>query len=161
MNAPGLPDGFTLDDWLELIDFYHAVESEGLLYAAENYPPRFTAPGLPSSSARFEHVELYEKHEPTIEQWLDQTDPHEVERLTQDRDRRRREAADFSLLWAVHPGGDWERDYSKAFVTRAAAEAYFTECDALAARYPSNFVVHPDRRILKRDTPGGPWATAD
>ncbi|ATM24509.1 hypothetical protein SMD44_p10010 (plasmid) [Streptomyces alboflavus] len=88
MTDPQPPDGFTLDDWLELISFYNSVERNGRLEAAENYPPRFKSPGFPAPSDRFGLVVLYEEHESTVEQWCDETGPDEVTRLLKDYEYR-------------------------------------------------------------------------
>lgn len=149
--------GMTEYDWLEFVGFTWKVESEGYDYASEHYAPEFESDGLKAVVNNEASLKgLYRKHQPLVEAWQEAVGYKEVDRLWSAHLREEKERGEADLLWALHPGGDWNyAAYSAAFATREEAEMYIAESNRLAEQY-ANF-NRCDWRILHRDAPGGEW----
>ncbi|MEU1908431.1 hypothetical protein [Streptomyces hygroscopicus] len=147
--------GLSRYDFLELLGFSWKVNSEGYDYAAEHYAPRFENPELRQQSETALR-DLYRKHLPTLQQWQDQTHYEDINRIWAAHQREEKERREANLLWAVHPGGDWDAGaYSDAFESREAAEEWVEGRKRLTDEHGWK----PwQGRLLHRETPGGEWA---
>ena len=148
--------GMSRYDFLELLGFVWKVDSEGYEYAAENYAPEFEDPELQQQIEDEAALRnLYRKNLPVLEQWQDQTHHEEISRIWSAHLREEKERREASLLWAVHPGGDWNyAAYSDAFETREAAEQWIEGRKGLTEAHGW---APWQGRLLHRDKPGGEW----
>jgi hypothetical protein len=136
-------------DWLEFVGFVWKVENEGYAYAVENYAPKFETPqtGLRT---------LYRKHVADVDAWADKVGYQAVDQIWDAHLREEKERREAHLLWAVHPGGDWDyAAYSDAFESREAAEKWIAGRAELAERHGRKPWAG---RLLHREMPGGEWA---
>lgn len=162
MSSTNIPSEFTEYDWLELLGFASKIENEGYEYASENYAPHFETPGLQAivndDDPRTLRA-LYEKHHQTLTEWQGQLGYKEVGRLWDAHLREEKERKEAHLLWAVHPGGDWNyAAYMNAFATREDAEQWIEGRVGLVEKHGwQPWQGH----ILHRDEPGGQWTTVD
>lgn len=154
-----IPNGFTQYDWLELLGFASKVNSEGYEYAAENYAPEFHTEELKKVAEDDDPrplKKLFNDHEHALEAWQEAIGWEEVDRLWTAHLREEKERKEAHLLWALHPGGDWDFGaYSDAFETREKALENIAQQNELAEKYP-----HFNRftgRLLHREEPGGQW----
>lgn len=153
-----LPEGFSLYDWLELLGFTWKIESEGYEYAAENYAPSFESEALKkvaNGSDPRPLKNLYRDHHQTLTDWQRAVGWEEVDRLWNAHLREEQERREAHLLWAVHPGGDWNYyAYSTAFESREDAETWIAGREAAVEKYG----WQPwEGRLLHRSEPGGEW----
>lgn len=143
-------------DWMEFVGFAWKVESEGYEYAAENYSPKFEDAALQELAHDETKLRaLYRGHVNKVETWAEAVgwkqsgalyDAHLLE------EKQRREN---HLLWAVHPGGDWDyAPYSDAFATREDVDKWLAGRERLVADHGWKPFTG---RILHRDVPGGEW----
>ncbi len=148
--------GMSEYDWMELLGFTRKVENEGYDYASENYAPKFESDGLKAVADNETSLRvLYRKHLPLVEAWQKATGWEEVGRLWDAHLREEKERSEAHLLWAVHPGGDWNyHAYTDAFETREAVDKWIEGRHELVAKHGwKPWAGH----ILHRDTPGGEW----
>lgn len=160
---PELPDGFSLYDWLELLGFIWKIENEGYEYASENYAPEFESEQLRAIAEDDDPrplKKLYRDHQQALETWQEAVGWEAASDLWDAHQREEQERKEAHLLWAIHPGGDWNYyAYSQAFATREEAQAYIDQSHELAEKNPRNF-RRCDWRILHRSEPGGAWSDA-
>lgn len=153
-----IPAGFTEYDWLELLGFAWKIDSEGYEYASENYAPTFEAPALQAVVNDDDPRPLrtmYREHSAALEAWQEAVGYQEVDRLWTAHLREEKERRDAHLLWAVHPGGDWDHAaYTDAFDSREAVDAWIEGRKGLVVQHGWKPWAG---RILHRDTPGGQW----
>ena len=159
---PTIPEGFSLYDWLEFLGFIWKIENEGYEYAAENYAPKFESQALNAIVLDDDPrplKNLYREHDQALRSWQDAVGWEEVDCLWTAHLREEKERREAHLLWAIHPGGDWNYyAYTDAFETREAAQSYIDRSHRLAETNPN--VRRCDWRILHRDQPGGDWTEA-
>lgn len=157
-NNPTIPEGFTLYDWLELLGFTWKIENEGYEYAAENYAPEFESKALNVIAADDDPrplKDLYREHHQALADWQQAVGWEEVDRLWTAHLREEKERQEAHLLWAVHPGGDWNyHAYSEAFATREEVDKWIESRKAAVEKYGWQPWVG---RILHRSEPGGEW----
>ncbi|MDX3065812.1 MULTISPECIES: hypothetical protein [Streptomyces] len=158
MTLP-LPDGFSHYDWMELLGFTWKVGSEGYEYAAENYPPSFEGEALKAIAEDDDPrplKQLVRDHEQALESWQEQIGWEQVDKLWTAHMREEKERKERHLLWALHPGGDWDGGaYSAAYEIREQALDGIKQQNELAAAY-KHFVPFTGR-MLHRSEPGGDW----
>lgn len=143
-------------DWLEFAGFTWKVESEGYDYASEHYGPDFESDNLKAVADNETSLRaLYRKHQPLVEAWQEAIGYEEVGRLWDAHLREEKERGEAHLLWAVHPGGDWNyAAYTDAFDSREAVDAWIESRKGLMEKHGwKPWAGH----ILRRDTPGGEW----
>ncbi|MEV7887523.1 hypothetical protein ACWD3I_26070 [Streptomyces sp. NPDC002817] len=153
------PNGITHYDWMELIGFTWKIESEGYEYAAEEYPPSFETEALKVIAEDDDPrplKQLVRDHEQALASWQEQTGWEQVDQLWTAHLREEKERGERHLLWALHPGGDWDSGaYSKAYESREKALEGIKQQNELAEMYP-HFVPFTGR-MLHRSEPGGAW----
>jgi hypothetical protein len=154
-----IPTGFTHYDWMELLGFAFKVENEGYEYASENYAPKFETESLRATVEDDDPrplKNLYRQHYQALNDWQEATGWEEVDRLWTAHLREEKERREAHLLWAVHPGGDWNyAAYTDAFASREDAEAWIEGRQELVEKHGWK----PWKgRLLHRDVPGGEWA---
>lgn len=158
MTLP-LPDGFSHYDWMELLGFTWKIASEGYEYAAENYPPSFEGKALKAIAEDDDPrplKQLVRDHEQALESWQEQIGWEQVDQLWTAHMREEKERRERHLLWALHPGGDWDGGaYSTAYESREQALEGIKQQNELAATY-AHFVPFTGR-MLHRSEPGGDW----
>lgn len=154
-----LPNGFTLYDWMELVGFVWKIENEGYAYAAEEYPPAFESTALRAVAQDDDPrplKKLFDDHEEAVEAWHEQTGWEEADRLWNEHQREEKARREAHLLWATHPGGDWDyAAYGSAYETREAALQGIARQNEAAEKYP-NYLAFTGR-LLHRSEPGGEW----
>lgn len=158
MSSSSIPSEFTEYDWLELLGFAWKIDSEGYEYAAENYSPSFEAPDLQVIADDPDPRPLralHEQHLTALTDWQEQVGYEEVGRLWDAHLREEKERKEAHLLWAVHPGGDWNyAAYSDAFESREAADKWIEGRAELVEKYGwKPWTGH----MLHRDQAGGEW----
>lgn len=149
--------GMSRYDFLELLGFVWQVDSEGYDYAAEHYAPQFETPELAQQAQDDGALrDLYRKHRPTLQQWEEQTRDEEIEQIWSAHLQDAKERREAHLLWAVHPGGDWDHAaYAHAFESREEADEWIEGRKRLTGTHGWG----PwQGRLLHRDAPGGEWA---
>lgn len=143
-------------DWLEFVGFTWKVENEGYEYAAENCSPKFETEELKAAAGSTSGLRaLYQEHVAKVEPWADALGYKEVDRVWTAHLQEQKERREAHLLWAVHPGGDWDcAAYSDAFATREDVDRWIDQQQELVEKYGWK----PwQGRILHREVPGGEW----
>ncbi|MFF1916166.1 hypothetical protein ACFVYE_32185 [Streptomyces sp. NPDC058239] len=152
------PTNMTDYDWLEFVGFVWKVENEGYSYASKNYAPKFETSDLAGSSKGRGLKALYKAHVADVETWSETVGYKAVDRIWSAHLREEKERSEAHLLWAVHPGGDWNyAAYSHAFATREDAEKWISGRAELAEKHGWKPWAG---RLLHRETAGGEWAEA-
>ncbi|WP_019061573.1 hypothetical protein [Streptomyces prunicolor] len=154
-----LPAGFTLYDWMELRGFTWKIENEGYEYAAEEYAPEFETAELKAIAEDDDPRplrRLVDDHEQAMDTWQEQTGWDEVDRLWTAHQREQKERGEQHLLWALHPGVDWDGGaYSTAYESREKALDGIKQQNELAEKY-DHFTPFTGRLMHRRE-PGGDW----
>jgi hypothetical protein len=154
-----IPAGFSEYDWLELLGFAWKIENEGYGYASENYAPTFESPALKAIADDADPRPLralYEEHHPALESWQESVGWQQVSDLWDAHLREEKHRREAHLLWAVHPGGDWNyAPYSDAFASRELVDKWIAAHAVLVTKYGWKPWTG---RILHRDVPGGEWS---
>lgn len=158
MTTAEIPTGFTLYDWMELHGFAWKIENEGYEYASENYAPKFETPALQAIVDDDDPRplrKLFREHASALEAWANAVGYEEVDRLWTAHLREEKERREAHLLWAVHPGGDWDyAAYQDAFASREDVDEWIGRQAELVVKHGwKPWTGH----ILHRDTPGGEW----
>ncbi|WP_331764779.1 hypothetical protein [Streptomyces sp. NBC_01238] len=158
MTDPVIPAGFTQHDWLELLGFTWKIENEGYEYASEHYAPSFDTPALQAIVADDDPRPLrglYRQYYKALQAWQEAVGWQEVDRLRTAHLRQEKERREAHLLWAVHPGGNWDyAAHSDAFETREDAEKWIAGQDELVQKYGWKPWAG---RLLHRTEPGADW----
>lgn len=154
------PTPWTDYDWLEFAGFAWKVENEGYEYASENYAPHFETPDLQAIVDDDDPRPLrtlYREHAGKVEAWQKAIGYEEVGRIWSAHLREEKERGEAHLLWAVHPGGDWNyAAYSDAFASREDAEEWIAGHAELVKKYGWKPWAG---RLLHREQPGAEWVT--